>query len=154
MSKLPLLTAKEVVKVLLKLGFVFKRQKGSHMFFEHPDGRTTVIPNHPSEQIDRGLLSKTGMMLGLGETRNEVIAVMDDLLENGCQILTLGQYLRPGAGYLEIQRYVEPQEFLELKEIGLKKGFEVVESGPFVRSSFHAAETFEKIKKLLKGGGS
>ncbi len=58
MSKLPLLKAKKVIKILYKLGFVFRRQKGSHMFFEHPDGRTTVIPNHPSEQIDRGLLNK------------------------------------------------------------------------------------------------
>ena len=58
MPKLPLLTAQELVKVLKKLGFEFKRQEGSHMFFEHPDGRTTVIPNHPSEEIDRGLLNK------------------------------------------------------------------------------------------------
>ncbi|MEK6852946.1 MAG: type II toxin-antitoxin system HicA family toxin [Nanoarchaeota archaeon] len=58
MAKLPLLTAKEVAKVLNKLGFEFKRQQGSHMFFEHPDGRTTVIPNHPGEDIDRGLLNK------------------------------------------------------------------------------------------------
>ena len=58
MSKLPLLTAKEVVKVLLALGFVLKRQKGSHMFFEHPDGRTTLVPNHPGDHIDRGLLNK------------------------------------------------------------------------------------------------
>ena len=58
MSKLPLLNAKEVVKVLEKLGFLFKRQQGSHMIFEHPDGRTTVIPNHPGEDIDRGLLNK------------------------------------------------------------------------------------------------
>ena len=58
MSKLPLLKAKEVIKILYKVGFIFRRQKGSHMFFEHPDGRTTVIPNHPSEQIDRGLLNK------------------------------------------------------------------------------------------------
>lgn len=58
MSKLPLVTAKELVKVLNKLGFEFKRQEGSHMFFEHSDGRTTVIPNHPGEDIDRGLLNK------------------------------------------------------------------------------------------------
>ena len=58
MSKLPLLNAKEVVKAIKKLGFEFKRQEGSHMFFEHPDGRTTVIPNHPREDIDRGLLNK------------------------------------------------------------------------------------------------
>ena len=58
MSKLPQLSAKEVIKVLEKLGFEFKRQKGSHMFFGHKDGRTTVIPNHPGEDIDRGLLHK------------------------------------------------------------------------------------------------
>ncbi len=58
MAKLPLLSAKELSKILKKLGFEFKRQQGSHMFFEHPDGRTTVIPNHPGEEIDRGLLNK------------------------------------------------------------------------------------------------
>lgn len=58
MGKLPLLTAKEMTRILKKLGFELKRQEGSHMFFEHPDGRTTVIPNHGGEEIDRGLLNK------------------------------------------------------------------------------------------------
>ena len=58
MPKLPLLTANELAKILKRLGFEFKRQQGSHMFFEHPDGRTTVAPNHPREEIDRGLLNK------------------------------------------------------------------------------------------------
>lgn len=58
MSKLPLLDARKLTKILEKLGFEFKRQEGSHMFFRHPDGRTTVIPNHPGENIDRGLLNK------------------------------------------------------------------------------------------------
>ncbi len=58
MTKLPLLSARELAKILKKLGFEFKRQDGSHMFFEHPDGRTTVIPNHPGEDVDRGLLNK------------------------------------------------------------------------------------------------
>ncbi len=58
MSQLPSLKAKEMVKILEKLGFQLLRQKGSHMFFRHPDGRTTLIPNHPSEEIDRGLLNK------------------------------------------------------------------------------------------------
>jgi len=58
MSRLPLLTAKELIKILLKIGFELKRQKGSHKFFQHNDGRTTVIPDHGTEQIDRGLLSK------------------------------------------------------------------------------------------------
>lgn len=57
-DKLPLMKAKDVAKVLEKLGFEFKRQKGSHMFFGHPDGRTTIIPNHPTEYVDRGLLNK------------------------------------------------------------------------------------------------
>ena len=58
MSKLPLLTANELAKIIKKIGFEFKRQEGSHMFFEHTDGRTTVVPNHPGEEIDRGLLNK------------------------------------------------------------------------------------------------
>ena len=58
MSKLPLITAKQFAKVLQRAGFEFKRQQGSHMFFRHPDGRTTIIPNHPGERIDRGLLNK------------------------------------------------------------------------------------------------
>ena len=58
MAKLPQMTAREVAKILEKIGFKFIRQKGSHMFFDHPDGRTTVIPNHPGEKIDRGLLNK------------------------------------------------------------------------------------------------
>ena len=58
MPKLPLLKAKQLAKILEKLGFQFLRQQGSHMFFQHPDGRTTVVPNHPGEQIDRGLLNK------------------------------------------------------------------------------------------------
>ena len=58
MTKLPLLNAKEMAKILTKMGFTLKRQEGSHMFFEHPDGRTTVIPNHGGEEIDRGLLNK------------------------------------------------------------------------------------------------
>lgn len=58
MNKLPLMKASELAKILKKLGFEFKRQEGSHMFFEHADGRTTVIPNHPGEEIDRGLLTK------------------------------------------------------------------------------------------------
>ena len=64
MPKLPLLTAKELAKILKKLGFEFKRQEGSHMFFEHSDGRTTVIPNHPREEIDRGLVKNHPSYVG------------------------------------------------------------------------------------------
>jgi predicted RNA binding protein YcfA (HicA-like mRNA interferase family) len=73
MSKLPLLTAKELIKILISLGFELKRQKGSHKFFQHKDGRTTVIPDHGSEQIDRGLLNKIikqDMMMSIDEFIN------------------------------------------------------------------------------------
>lgn len=73
MPKLPLLTAKELTKVLGRLGFEFKRQEGSHMFFEHKDGRTTIIPNHPKEDIDRGLLNKI-IKHDLKITREEFLA--------------------------------------------------------------------------------
>ena len=72
MTKLLLMTAKEVAKVLKKLGFELKRQQRSHMFFEHPDGRTTVVPNHPGEDIDRGLLNKI-VKKDLGMTREEFL---------------------------------------------------------------------------------
>lgn len=75
MSKIPLLNAKEVAKILSKLGFQLKRQEGSHMFFEHPDGRTTVIPHHAGEDIDRGLLTKI-IKHDIQVTREEFIALL------------------------------------------------------------------------------
>jgi lipoic acid synthetase len=88
----------------------------------------------------RALLTKTGIMLGLGEERDELIQVMHDLRAVGCDILTLGQYLRPSPDHLPVVRYVPPAEFAELKEIGIALGFRHVESGPLVRSSYHAWE--------------
>ena len=87
---------------------------------------------------DEGLLTKTGVMLGLGEDRTEVDTVMRDLRSVGCDILTLGQYLRPSRDHLPVERYVTPDEFAELKTAGLELGFRHVESGPLVRSSYHA----------------
>ena len=72
MPKLPVLSAKEFTKILKKLGFELKRQQGSHMFFEHPDGRTTVVPNHPREDLDRGLLNKI-IKYDLQMTRDEFL---------------------------------------------------------------------------------
>jgi lipoic acid synthetase len=89
---------------------------------------------------DGALLTKAGIMLGLGEERDELIQVMRDLREVGCDILTLGQYLRPSPEHLPVARYVPPAEFAELKQIGLALGFRHVESGPLVRSSYHAWE--------------
>ena len=87
---------------------------------------------------DRGLVSKTGMMLGLGEEADEVESVLDDLVAIGCQILTLGQYMQPTAEHLPVERWVHPDEFAKWKDVGESKGIRHVESGPLVRSSYHA----------------
>jgi len=85
-----------------------------------------------------GLRTKSGIMLGLGESKEEILSVMDSLLDAGCDIMTMGQYLQPTKQHLPVERYVTPQEFEELKQIGLQKGFKYVESAPLVRSSYHA----------------
>jgi lipoic acid synthetase len=87
---------------------------------------------------DQGLVTKTGAMLGLGENADEVESVMDDLVAIGCEILTLGQYLQPTAHHLPVERWVTPDEFDEWKQRGESKGIRHVESGPLVRSSYHA----------------
>jgi lipoic acid synthetase len=84
---------------------------------------------------------KSGLMMGLGETREEVLAVMHDLVDHHVDILTLGQYLRPSPKHLPIIRYVPPAEFAELREAGLRMGFSHVEAGPLVRSSYHADDS-------------
>lgn len=87
--------------------------------------------------------TKSGLMLGLGETREELLQCLADLREYGCDFLTLGQYLQPGVKYLPVDRYVPPEEFDELGQIAENMGFEKVASGPFVRSSYHAREMAE-----------
>lgn len=82
--------------------------------------------------------AKSGIMVGLGETPQEVEEVMDDLLAVGCKILTIGQYLQPTHKHYPVHEYVTPEQFVLYREIGLKKGFQQVESGPLVRSSYHA----------------
>ncbi len=84
------------------------------------------------------LLTKTGLMLGLGEAREEIQRVLSDLAEVGCDIVTLGQYLQPSRRHLPVERYVPPAEFAEVREMALGLGFRHVESGPLVRSSYHA----------------
>jgi lipoic acid synthetase len=86
----------------------------------------------------QGLVSKTGMMLGLGETADEIDAVLDDLVSINCDILTLGQYLQPTKEHLPVVRWVHPDEFAEWKAKGEARGLRHVESGPLVRSSYHA----------------
>lgn len=87
-----------------------------------------------------GITAKTGFMLGLGETHDEILETMDDILSTGCQRLTLGQYLQPTTEHLPVKAYITPEMFAEYKRIALEKGFKHVVSGPLVRSSYHAAE--------------
>ena len=94
------------------------------------------------EQIQRiknyGKRTKTGIMVGLGETKEEVLETMDHLMDNGCDVLTIGQYLQPTKMHLEVAEFVHPDTFAFYKEEGMKRGFKFVESGPLVRSSYHA----------------
>jgi lipoic acid synthetase len=98
----------------------------------------------------RGALTKSGLMLGLGESLVEVREVLRDLRGVGVAILTLGQYLRPSRQHLPIARHVTPDEFAQLKEEALTLGFEHVESGPLVRSSYHAANQHELVQKYAQ----
>jgi lipoic acid synthetase len=93
-----------------------------------------------------GLFTKSGMMLGLGEGHDEVLRVMDDLREADVDFLTLGQYLRPTPRHVEMDRYVPPDEFARYRELALEKGFLMVASSPFTRSSYHADEDFQKLR--------
>jgi lipoic acid synthetase len=93
-----------------------------------------------------GVSTKTGMMLGLGETREEVLKAMEDIVAQGTHILTLGQYLQPTPKHLPLERYVHPDEFAEFKRLGEQMGFRHVEAGPLVRSSYHAFEQEEAAR--------
>ena len=97
-----------------------------------------------SKRINHKVLTKTSLILGLGETDQEIEETMDDLIKNKVDILTLGQYLRPTLNHLPIERWVTPEEFEIYREIGLKKGFLEVVSGPMVRSSYRAERALEK----------
>lgn len=88
----------------------------------------------------RGAVTKTGLMLGLGEEREELLSVMRDVREGGCSILTLGQYLQPGKTHLNVEKYYHPDEFAELRDQALALGFRHVVAGPLVRSSYHAGK--------------
>ena len=100
------------------------------------------------KEIDRNIFTKSGIMLGLGETKDEILQIMDDLLSANVDFLTIGQYLQPSTKHYPLQRYVHPDEFKELKELALSKGFLIVASSPLTRSSYHADEDFAEMKKL------
>jgi lipoic acid synthetase len=120
--------------------------------FIRPGGRydrALAVLKH-AKSLDSSVLTKSGIICGMGETWDELLQAMRDLAETGIEIMTLGQYLRPSARHLPIDRYYTPDEFAELKEIGKREmGFRHVEAGPLVRSSYHAREQVEAI-----GGGS
>ena len=97
-----------------------------------------------------GTTTKSGIMVGLGETPDEVAELMDDLRNAGCQILTIGQYLQPTHKHYAVAEYVTPTQFAAYKELGLKKGFTQVESAPLVRSSYHAEKSTQYLQKRMK----
>jgi lipoate synthase len=94
-----------------------------------------------------GIVSKSGLMLGLGETFEEIVEVLHDLREADCDIVTLGQYLNPSPKHVPIERFVHPDEFKKLEKIGLEMGFLAVNAGPLVRSSYNASHTYKSIFK-------
>ncbi len=100
------------------------------------------------KEINKTLFTKSGIMLGLGETKNEVLQVMDDLLSANVDFLTIGQYLQPSVKHYPLKRYLHPDEFQKFKETALLKGFLIVASSPLTRSSYHADEDFSVMKKL------
>jgi lipoyl synthase len=98
-----------------------------------------------AKELDPGTITKSGVMVGLGETKAELQQVFANLVDNGVEILTVGQYLRPSAKHLPLVRYYEPEEFEQLREDALALGFKHVESGPLVRSSYHAERQVDRI---------
>jgi lipoic acid synthetase len=126
----------------------------------YPEVRPQAEYRRSLEVLSRGrlfsanLVTKSGIMLGLGESQREVIELMTDLRESGCDVLTIGQYLPPSRKHSELVRYVYPEEFAEYQNIGKDMGFVSVFSGPLVRSSFHAAESYLRTtRKMPRSSG-
>jgi len=100
-----------------------------------------------AHEFDPGLITKSGLMLGLGEYPAEIRRTLEDMLKAGCRMLTLGQYLQPSKDHLPVKRYIPPTEFHEWRKTALEMGFMEVASGPFVRSSYHARELFQEVNE-------
>jgi lipoic acid synthetase len=103
-----------------------------------------------AKELAPEVVTKSGVMLGLGETEPELFQTMDDLLASGVRVLTLGQYLRPTPRHLPVVEYIRPETFAMYKEVAERKGFEYAASGPLVRSSYHAAD----YRPVRRGAGS
>jgi lipoic acid synthetase len=117
---------------------------------DHYEWAMTTLGN--AKRLNPQQVTKSGIMLGLGETKDEVIAVMRDLVDRKVDILTLGQYLQPTKNHLPIDRYVPLDEFAELNRLGLELGFRWVESGPLVRSSYNADRQARELVETRKYG--
>ena len=100
------------------------------------------------KEVDPNIFTKSGIMVGLGESQNEIYQVMDDMRSADIDFLTIGQYLQPTIKHHKVEKFVNPDEFEQYKKVALSKGFLLVSSSPFTRSSFHASEDFEKLKKI------
>lgn len=113
---------------------------------DHYEWALATLSN--AKKMDKEVLTKSGIMVGLGEQWDEILQVMRDLVNIGVDILTIGQYLQPSRQHLPIDRYYTPQEFAELQRVGYEMGFRWVESGPFVRSSYHADKQVAALSKM------
>ena len=100
------------------------------------------------KEVDPNIFTKSGIMVGLGESQNEIYQVMDDMRSADIDFLTIGQYLQPTIKHHKVEKFVHPDEFDKYKKVALSKGFLLVSSSPLTRSSFHASEDFEKLKKI------
>ena len=100
------------------------------------------------KEVDPNIFTKSGIMVGLGESQSEIYQVMDDMRSADIDFLTIGQYLQPTIKHHKVEKFVHPDEFDKYKKVALSKGFLLVSSSPFTRSSFHANEDFEKLKKI------
>ena len=109
--------------------------------------RTSLQVLRRARELSGKVVTKSGVMLGLGEKETELFQTMDDLREVGCQVLTMGQYLRPTPKHLPVVEYITPEQFNYYGEIARRKGFEHVASGPLVRSSYHAADFHPVIRR-------
>ena len=96
--------------------------------------------------FDSTIITKSGLMLGLGEQPEEILSTLKDLFDAGCQLVTMGQYLQPTKAHLPVERYIPPKEFDDWRNLALEMGFAEVVSGPFVRSSYHAKKLYQAVK--------
>ncbi len=99
--------------------------------------------------FDSTIVTKSGLILGLGEHPDEILDALKDLLDAGCQLVTIGQYLQPTKAHLPVERYVPPNEFDNWRNVALEMGFAEVASGPFIRSSYHAKQLYQAVKPFL-----